>query len=172
MSRAYLFKNMEQTKKIARPVLMVCGVLLALYALCIAARVFMNRDQLRPLAEYNQAVSAFQREAARDSYGGTSPQETVELFKAALERGEIAHAAKYFVREEASGDEKWRRALERLQAAGGLPDLIEKVGRLQPDEDGIIGNTLYTYAVRSGTGEVIMSMRLFFNGYRWKITSL
>ncbi len=151
---------------------MVGGVLLALYALCIAARVFMSRDQLQPLAEYNRAISSFKREVERDAYGGASPRETVDLFKAALERGEIEHAAKYFSAAETGGVERWQRALERIQAAGGLPELIGKIGRMQPDEDGIIGSTLYAFAVRSGTGDVVMSMRLFFNGYRWKITSL
>jgi hypothetical protein len=163
---------MEKAKRVLRGAVIVIGFLLVLYALCIAVRVFIVRREVRPLATYMQTVRDLHEEMRRDVAGGESPRVTVELFKAALLQRDLTGAAQYFMATPDGSVEQWQQELERLERAGELPVLIEKIGRLQPDADGIIGTKLYAFAVRSGSGEVLMSMRLVFNGYRWKILSL
>jgi hypothetical protein len=55
-----------------------------------------------------------------DRYGGTSPQETFDLFISALEKGDVGLASKYFTTDK---QESWQKTLEEYQSKGLLDDL-------------------------------------------------
>jgi len=54
-----------------------------------------------------------------DTYGGKTPEETMDLFIAALENGDIELASKYFVLEK---QDQWKERLNDYKARGLLTD--------------------------------------------------
>src|SRR3989344_7855008 len=49
-----------------------------------------------------------------DTYGGKTPQETLDLFVAALRAGDVDLASKYFLLDDGLKREKWEEYLENL----------------------------------------------------------
>lgn len=101
-------------------------------------------------------------------FGGTTPEETLKLFILALEKNNLALAAKYFIpenRETVSED------LTRLDRSNFLGDLISdlknvKSGRLK-------NATHYYFEVTDGNDQTTTELELFKNQKGlWKIISL
>lgn len=78
------------------------GGFLAIIALALAGLAvsdyFFNPER-KAAREYRE----YERQYEEDTYGGTTPEETLELFISALEAGDIELASKYFVVEERAG---------------------------------------------------------------------
>jgi hypothetical protein len=107
---------------------------------------------------------------AEDTFGGATPEETLELFIAALEAGNIDLASKYFVAEK---QEEWKKNLEKIKAEQVLSNMINdlknaKRGKNQSDESEDID-----FSIANQNNEVSAILRIVKipNG-TWKIQSL
>lgn len=85
------------------------------------------RPWLRSLQEKMAARSA-QRQLENlyrnDKYGGKTPEETFDMFIAALEKGNIELASKYFV---LNKQEQWKRTLDEYKTKSLLIDFIKEL---------------------------------------------
>ena len=79
---------------------------------------------LKNLQEWRAAKTA-QKQIEKlyrdDKYGGKTPEETFDLFIAALEKGDIELASKYFV---LNKQEQWKKTLEEYKTKALLLDFV------------------------------------------------
>ncbi len=96
---------------------------------------------------------------AQDTYGATTPEETLRLFVAALKKGNTELAAKYFVLDK---QQDWREQLSLAQEKGLLGDMMKDFEKIKKEK--IAGNTA-TYLL--GVSETQLTL-IRISG-RWKI---
>lgn len=101
-------------------------------------------------------------------FGGKTPDETIKLLVAALEKNDLNLASKYFVPEirEAESED-----LNKLNGANLLTDLINSLKNLNGGK--LLNGSHYRYEVRDETGQPVAEIDLIKNKFGlWKISSL
>tara|TARA_B100000745_G_scaffold279533_1_gene211086 strand:+ start:1414 stop:1935 length:522 start_codon:yes stop_codon:yes gene_type:complete len=128
------------------------------------------QEALADYAKYEAEQLALQAQYAADTKGGKTPQETWDLFVAALERGDTDEAASYYVAEQQKQmKEDWKGIKERGSLDIYLNDfsLIEG-GDMFPDGDRY---EFYTGDIDGGPGFVYVLVKNPITGV-WKIKDL
>ncbi|KKT82590.1 MAG: hypothetical protein A3B99_03210 [Candidatus Yanofskybacteria bacterium RIFCSPHIGHO2_02_FULL_44_12b] len=74
-----------------------------------------------------EAANEYQEAAAIDTYGGSTPEETFNLFIAALRADDPALAAKYFVPDKNSSWDKWTETLAILKENNALREMADSL---------------------------------------------
>jgi hypothetical protein len=142
-----------------------------------------------PLLAFRTAsdqVSALERMAGRyeealkaDTMGGKTPEETLSLFVAALEKGDVELAAQYFALEsnESSLDyltrAKWRLGLAEVEKNGQLEELASAVRTMEMSSRNLGTNDAVEYVLYKDdvVERAMMLVRNKATGV-WKIESL
>lgn len=102
-----------------------------------------------------------------DTYGGKTPEETLQLFIDALKKGDIDLAAKYFVVEKQG---EWTDELKNTKETEGLDLIIAEAQKLKLSKNN--GNrAFFTLANEQNIVEVQVILALVPNGI-WKIVDL
>lgn len=79
----------------------VVGVVLgASFLAAIGLSFGAKSDLITTQEESQEVVDAMNKEYAEDTYGGTTPEETIRLFTDALKKGDTALASMYFLPED------------------------------------------------------------------------
>lgn len=122
------------------------------------------------VAKMEAEQAALEARYAADFDGGATPQETWDLFVAALEAGNTDRAAKYFIVER---QEEEKRAWAVAKDLGNIPIFLEdfkliKGGTMYPDGDRF---EFYTGSIDNGPGFVYMLVKNPITGV-WKIEDL
>jgi len=133
------------------------------------ARRFMAEQ----MAIYRKAEKAYIEAMTADTYGGKTPQETLNMFVDALRKGDIELASKYFMLDENLSREKWVNLLAGIKNEGNLQrlanDIVNKAiaGNLSSQEE-------FGYVLYDSEGKIGLQIDLRFNRYSqvWKIESL
>jgi len=86
----------------------------------------------KALKQYEQALDEYYQKFAEDTYGGKTPQETLDMFIEALENGDIDLAAKYFAMDDNLSRKKWEDGLKAQAEAGKIQELINIVKQFKP----------------------------------------
>ena len=73
-------------------------------------------------------IQNLEEQYKNDTYGGATPEETLSLFIAALEAGDIELASKYFLPDER--EEIKQNLLQASEQQGGFEGVIERVKKL------------------------------------------
>ena len=107
-----------------------------------------------------------------DTYGGKTPQETLDLFVAALKAGDADLAAKYFALDDNLSRQKWMDRLNDLKARGLLDDMAVDIERNEFYKDTESGAKQFLIYNSDRTDSLIIS--LILNAYSgvWKIESI
>src|SRR3989338_7906085 len=96
----------------------------------IGAGIFFGigyyRYRTSPEYKKYQDLLALKERYMADTYGGDTPEETLELFIAALKAGDIDLAAKYFVLDK---QEEWRGNIKKIKDANKLSSMISDLNR-------------------------------------------
>ncbi len=113
-------------------------------------------------------------EMTADVYGGKTPQETLDLFIAALDKGDVSLAAKYFMLDDKLSREKWVKSLNELKNKGLLDDMAKDLKGAKPDLNERIDENDYKLAVKDKYGNVLNLISIRLNTYSqvWKIEDL
>ncbi|PIP73997.1 MAG: hypothetical protein COW88_00270 [Candidatus Lloydbacteria bacterium CG22_combo_CG10-13_8_21_14_all_47_15] len=159
------------------------GIVLGIIILAGVGWYFLrggDRDEFLPYEDFNDflAITRSEKEIAEytenlkeayrnDTYGGDTPEETLNLFIDALKAGDTALAAKYFI------VEKQARMAEELRAgidSGGV-DLFLTSLEGNRTESGYAEDHFFSYEIK---GNLAMTIELVKNPYSpvWKIESL
>ena len=107
-----------------------------------------------------------------DSYGGQTPEETLQLFIDALKKEDMDLASKYFLLDDEGKRDKWVAYLLDLKDKGQMQKLAEDLGRAKA---GIASYEAdYTFEVFNEDGTVGVSVDMELNELSgvWKIESL
>ncbi|MBI3075211.1 MAG: hypothetical protein HYY92_03315 [Parcubacteria group bacterium] len=96
-------------------------------ALLVWAGTVYLSPEARKAREANDYLERLQAEYKNDTYGGATPEETLALFIAALEKGDIELASKYFLPEDR---EETVLEIRTAQGTGELSDAINRLKEL------------------------------------------
>jgi hypothetical protein len=129
---------------------------------------------------YEAAIKEYRSKEAVDTYGGKTPEQTIEMFVKALEEGNIDLASKYFALEknDRSPDYMTRRAAEKVLAEakqdGRLPLIISTLRKMRPANHKTASNNTVDYISLGQDGMAEHSMTLEYSETSgiWKIESL
>jgi len=105
----------------------------------------------------------------KDTYGGKTPQETLNLFVEALKQNDISLAAKYFMPDDTGNRKKWEDALLNANK-NELLKAIDLVTRAKPKNT--IGDKIAVFETHDNSNNLEAYIELGFNGNVWKIRSL
>lgn len=130
--------------------------------------------EAREARSFYEDVATFQNiqnKFASDTYGGETPEETINLFVAALERGDLELAAKYFeLQTNGEQDARILSELEKMKSEGKIPEIIDSLKKAIPDER---ESTSYSYRFNSFDDKGDLKYQIdLFNGDKstvWKL---
>ncbi|HPT40104.1 MAG TPA: hypothetical protein PLQ44_00655 [Candidatus Paceibacterota bacterium] len=123
---------------------------------------------------YNEMMDKISKTLTEDTYGGKTPQETLDMFINALEKGDIELAGKYFALDDNLSRQKWEDALKDSYMKGEVPKIIGLLKRLEASSEQSILETEYEFIVlgENGLADYIVHMRLNEYSKVWKIVSM
>lgn len=123
---------------------------------------------------YNEMMDTISKTLTEDTYGGKTPQETLDMFIDALEKGDIELAGKYFILDDNLSRQKWENALKDSNEKGEIPKIIGLLKKLEASSEQSILETEYEFIVlgESGLADYIVHMRLNEYSNVWKIASM
>ncbi|TSC89618.1 MAG: hypothetical protein G01um10143_108 [Parcubacteria group bacterium Gr01-1014_3] len=123
--------------------------------------------------QIEKAEKAYIAAMTADTYGGKTPKETLDLFVAALKKGDIDLASKYFLLDENLSREKWVSHLVSVKEAGLLNKMASDITLLAKEVRGSDPKEAAFEILNSkGIVSVVIDMRLNEYSKLWKIESL
>lgn len=128
-----------------------------------------------PAEVYENAKKQYVEAMTLDTYGGKTPQETLDLFVAALKKEDIDLAGKYFLLDENLSREYGLIRLEDIRSKNLLGKMVNDIEkRAKPDINNIIDENDYKFILRADNGKVGARINMQFNKYSgvWKIESI
>jgi len=128
-----------------------------------------------PTKVLEQAEQDYIAAMTADTYGGKTPQETLDMFVEALRTGDIELASKYFLLDENLSREEWVARLVDIENDGFLAQMIQDITtRSQPDLDNRIDENDFKFVLYAEDGRVGARINMQFNQLSevWKIKSL
>ena len=131
------------------------------------------RQMQQNYQKYLDQQDAYKTAMKNDTYGGATPQETLDLLISALKKGDLELASKYFVlREDGTQDPKWIKALQDTNDAGKLEDAVSALSKATQTQSWDKNGAAFT--VTNTNNEVLYEIDLKLNQYThiWKIESL
>ena len=141
-------------------------------------RYFSEMGKARRMAAeqeraYAKAEQAYVEAMTADTYGGKTPQETLNLFAAALRAGDVDHASKYFLISENATRDQWVAYLMAVKEKGLLTKMAEDIAKdARPLKNS--SENEFAFGLFDDGGAVAISIDMRLNTYTkvWKIESL
>lgn len=127
-----------------------------------------------PLRTYQAAERRYIEAMTADTYGGKTPQETLDLFVIALRAGDVDLASKYFLLDENASREKWVTNLSTIQNQKRLRQLAELISKAVPNPKDSIDTNDFKYVLKNPDGVIEATINFELNKYSeiWKIESI
>lgn len=120
-----------------------------------------------PTCQAEKYFDDLQKRYKEDTYGGSTPEETLQLFTDALKKGDIELASKYFVVEK---QKKELQNLQRVRQQGKLEVMIADVRNLKA-ENSTTDKAFFILA--DGENVVTLQVVIIKNNLdKWKISEL
>jgi len=130
---------------------------------------WQNRQDLRNLVKsYEQARKNEEARKMADTFGGKTPQETLQMFIEAVEAGDYELASKYFVE---SKREEWRNSLNSTAKANKIDNFLQPIKLINKNINNnkdIPTNINNYYTIRE---PILVEFILYPNGI-WKLTEI
>ena len=123
---------------------------------------------------YKNLEKKYVQAMTEDTYGGKTPQETLDLFVEALKKEDVELASKYFILDDNLSREKWVKALQLLKDRGALDDMARDVEKVSPNPEDSVDEKDFKFILLDNNGLASITINLRFNTYSkvWKIESL
>ncbi|OHA07512.1 MAG: hypothetical protein A3B29_02360 [Candidatus Sungbacteria bacterium RIFCSPLOWO2_01_FULL_51_34] len=99
---------------------------IAIVGVAVSYAVSIYQYAKSPEYRAEQDLKALERRYAEDTYGGKTPEETLELFIAALKKEDIDLAVKYFVFDK---QEEWRDKLQKIKEGRQINLMVGDLSR-------------------------------------------
>ncbi len=120
-----------------------------------------------------KTINTYEEAMRQDTYGGKTPQETLNMFVDALKKGDIELASKYFLLDDTGKvNKKWIDLLNKVKQEGNLNRMANDLERY--DEARKTFDPYYIFIYKNNDGTIGLQMTMMFNKYSqvWKIESL
>ena len=136
----------------------------------------LNLEAQANYQKYLDWEANYEKAMREDTYGGKTPQETLDMFVAALRAGDVELASKYFMLN-ASGkvDEKWINGLKKTKEEGRFSEVANLLSKALPILQDRTSNEDYRFAVYDTDGsriKIYVNLELNVFSKIWKIESL
>ena len=144
---------------------------IVIVALAVSAIYVFDYYQYRQSPEY-QAQKYFEdlkRQYEQDTYGGDTPEETLQLFIDALKKGDTELASKYFVVEK---QEEWIKNFSIAKENNNLHLYIDEVQRVNPGKRTSAGKYLFTVVGNDSMAKFVIVLVINPSTNKWKIEDL
>jgi len=135
-----------------------------------------SREVEKSALELPAKLEAYKKAREADTYGGKTPEETLQMFIEALENRDLELASKYFAidNDSVERDSEHLENLKKAEKEGRVPLIINAVSKAKYDQElkGASDNSVWFVVLEEG--EPIADINLEFNQYSgvWKIESL
>lgn len=150
------------------------GVLLVI-VLVVAGGYFIWDRFLRfdPEKYYTELEQKYVEAMTNDTYGGKTPQETLDMFVEALRAEDVELASKYFALDDNLSREKWIESLSDIKNRELLTKMATDIQN-EAKPFGDANEEKFSYALFNSDGIVEVLITLHFNQYSgvWKIENL
>ena len=124
-----------------------------------------GENQARELAEsLRRDREAWHQERFRDTFGGTTPQETLRLYIDAVEKGNYELASRYFILEK---QDAWKRELDVIYQEDRMTQFLSPL-LLAQESKGEYSRSGDTYSIHT---PVMISFIKYSNGL-WKLAGI
>ncbi len=124
-------------------------------------------------AAYEQQQKTYEEALAQDTYGGKTPEETLALFIAAIEKEDIDLASKYFIQDINLSRQKWVDFLTKIKDGGNLQRFATDLKNYQEKNETISdSNFAFIYKNDDGTVGLQIDMKLNEQTKIWKIENI
>src|SRR3989344_1100096 len=107
-------------------------------------------SEARQLRKQMKMVEEWENKYKNDTFGGSTPEETLTLFIDALKKGDTDLAAKYFVLDK---QEEWRSDLSKIAEKGLLPAMVGDLNTAQRGKD--INENSSIFSIVNKNNEII-----------------
>lgn len=144
------------------------GLVIVLLGLAAIYAIDYYRYRQSPEYQAQKYFEDLRRQYEEDTYGGDTPEETLQLFIDALKKGDIELASKYFVIED---QEKQKEYFDGLKRAGKLADAIADGERLKLTKK-TTDEAFFIIVGDKGVVEVQVVMSKNRKTDKWKISEL
>jgi len=134
----------------------------------------INRETQKNYEKYLEWQKNYEKAMREDTYGGKTPEETLQMFIEALKKEDIELASKYFMLDKnGNPDPKWINGLKKTKEAGKLQEVATLLSRAKPDLEARSSNEDFKFSVYEN-GDLKAYINLEFNPQSgvWKIESL
>jgi len=133
----------------------------------------LNRETQANYQKYLDWEEQYKKAMREDTYGGKTPQETLNMFVVALRAGDVELASKYFMLNTGGKiDEKWINGLKKTKEEGKLLEVTDLLSKALPAGSSMKG--YFGFEIRDNAGNLLNDINLELNEYSgiWKIRSL
>lgn len=165
-------ESSKKSKRTLWAALVIAAVLLGaflLWALYLSPEAKQYRQDQENTALYNKAMTEFENKMKNDTYGGKTPEETLNMFIEAVKKDDLDLASKYFL---SDAKTNWLEILKNAKDDGRLVELSSVISGDYSLGDSIDGYS--TFIFKDKEQKVLATVDFSFNKYSgvWKIESL
>lgn len=175
--------NKDKRLKVNKTSLMrFAGIFLGIIIL-VAGIVYAWENYLSPEAKYARNVAnqyqkyldwetQYRETLKNDTFGGSTPEETLRLFVEALKKGDVDLASKYFWIDEKTPQSVWRDGMQKLKDEGKLEEVVGNIEKAQAN--GSAMNGYYGFIINDELGNEKNEINLKLNDISkiWKIENM
>ncbi len=165
------------------------GIIFVLIVLVIFSSVLIykkykqnkfNQQQLENYQNYLNWEKRYEEAMKNDTYGGKTPEETLQMFIEALQKEDIELASKYFALNTNEKSEyyltrkEWEEGLRKIKEKGEIGKIVNILLKVKPDKNAAISKDYYVFTVKDESGNVLVDIDMIFNKFSgvWKIESM
>jgi hypothetical protein len=161
-----MLHSLTNMKKYSPKFFLIMFALLTASAFALSFVIQPRGEKERKQGE--KYIKEFEEFYAKDTYGGKTPEETLELFISALEQGDTELARKYFVMEK---QDEWGHNLNKIKSDGLLGDMVNDLRRNVSKNNISDGLTAFDFANKQNeaSGSILIGKA---PNNLWKITDL
>lgn len=116
-----------------------------------------------------QLATEMENKYKNDTFGGSTPEETLQLFISALKNGDTDLASKYFVIEK---QEEWKTKIDKIKENGKLDLMIEDLNLLKKSKNSDNKTSFFILTDKNNVVTVQMIIINSITANRWKIEEL
>jgi len=158
-------------------------ILIGIVAVIITAYLVWNnffnqearerRENEKKYDQFFEALSEGENRQKEDAYGGKTPQETIDLFVAALEKDDLELASKYFsLTVEGKTDPKWLEMLQESRENGLIDKAVELIKSAEYTGESMPGYAGFDVLAEDGTVQYAIDLVKNEQSSLWKIDSI
>ncbi len=175
-------ENLIENPKNKKKEFIKFGIIFVLIVLVIFSSVLIykkykqnkfNQQQLENYQNYLNWEKRYEEAMKNDTYGGKTPEETLQMFIEALQKEDIELASKYFaLKDDGTIDQKWINLLNKVKNENKLRKMADDLKNYNEAKKTF--DPYYIFLYHNKDGSIGLQINMIFNKFSgvWKIESM